>query len=346
MKPATRPNPRREGEPWLLVSAPGLPSVHARLRDLPRFLSDGDLVVVNDAATLPASLTGVHERTGQPIEVRLMRTLAEDLYLPRQWEVLTFGPGNWRSPTEARLPAPDWQEGDRIAWPGSMLRARITRRAHPRRRGSIEFLGPPKTWWQDLYRVGRPVQYSYLESDLALWDVQTLFAGPPVSVEAPSAAFTLRWEIVFELQKRGVEIVPLTHAAGISSTGDPLLDQELPLPERYDIPLATAEAVRRTRARGGRVIAIGTTVTRALESAALPEGVRAGPGVATLRLTPDRPRQVVQGILSGFHDEGASHLSLLASFLPAPELKQAYAAAEARGYLAHEFGDAMLVLAA
>lgn len=342
MKPATH----RERRPWLLVRALGQPTRHAGVEDLPQFLRAGDLLVINDAATLPASLTGVHQRTGQAIEVRLMACLSKDLSMPTEWEVLAYGAGSWRERTEARAPAPEFRVGDEFTWPSSGLRARVTRVLHPQRRGWVEFMSPHEELWRDLYRAGRPIQYSHLRDDLALWDVQTPFAGPPVSVEAPSAAFPLRWETLLALAAREVEVARLTHAAGISSTGDSTMDRELPLPERYDIPAATEEAIRRTRARGGRVIAVGTTVARALESAATPDGARGGPGVATLRLTPRRPLRLVQGILTGFHDKGASHLELLGSFLPHGELETAYREAEARGYLAHEFGDSMLILAA
>lgn len=134
-----------------------------------------------------------------------------------------------------------------------------------------------------------------------------------------------------------------------AAAGDPEIDAELPFPEQYWIPDDTAEAVNQARREGRRVIAVGTTVTRALESAALSDRmaggiVRPGPGIATLKMTPTFQRRVVSGILSGFHDSGASHLQMLGSFMEPVRLAQAYREAEERGYLAHEFGDSCLIL--
>jgi S-adenosylmethionine:tRNA ribosyltransferase-isomerase len=139
-------------------------------------------------------------------------------------------------------------------------------------------------------------------------------------------------------------VVALTHAAGVSATGCPVIDAALPLPERYQIPVATAEAVNRARRERRRVIAVGTTVVRALESAFHHGRVVAGEGVATLRLGPGTPLQVVDALLTGMHQPGESHYQLLAAFVDAPLLKRAFARAVEGGYLAHEFGDATLVL--
>jgi S-adenosylmethionine:tRNA ribosyltransferase-isomerase len=143
-----------------------------------------------------------------------------------------------------------------------------------------------------------------------------------------------------------VDVAVLTHAAGLSATGDPVLDDALPLPERYEIPEATVAAITDARAGGGRVVAVGTTVVRALEgSAASNRGrVRAGAGVTDLRIGSSHRPQVVDGLLSGIHDPGSSHFELLTAFAPRAFLESAAQHAEAAGYLAHEFGDACLVL--
>jgi S-adenosylmethionine:tRNA ribosyltransferase-isomerase len=141
-------------------------------------------------------------------------------------------------------------------------------------------------------------------------------------------------------------VLPLTHAAGPSSTGDPALDARLPLPEAYEIPEGTAAAVGDARARGSRVVAAGTTVVRALESAWSGGRVRAGAGVARLRLDAAHALRAVDALLTGMHEPGSSHFALLTAFAPAEVLERAHAAAEAAGYRAHEFGDSMFVCAA
>jgi S-adenosylmethionine:tRNA ribosyltransferase-isomerase len=179
---------------------------------------------------------------------------------------------------------------------------------------------------------------------LALWDVWTRIAGPPVAFEPPSAGFALDWRTLSTMRGRGVEFETITHAAGISSTGDEELDRLLPFDEPYRIPAATAEAVARAKARGGRVVAVGTTVVRALEHAAATCGtVRAGEGVATQRIGPESRLRVVDVILSGTHEAGTSHYELLRAFLDDETLRHTTAELDARGYLTHEFGDSVLI---
>jgi S-adenosylmethionine:tRNA ribosyltransferase-isomerase len=161
----------------------------------------------------------------------------------------------------------------------------------------------------------------------------------------PSAGRPLSWEILLALRRKGVRCASLTHAAGLSSTGDPAIDAALPLAERYEIPAATVRAVTETRARGGRVVAVGTTVVRALEGAALKDGgLRAGPGETDLIITPAFRPRVIDGILSGAHAAHESHFSLLAAFAGPNLLAAAAAHAERAGFLTHELGDSMLVL--
>jgi S-adenosylmethionine:tRNA ribosyltransferase-isomerase len=183
--------------------------------------------------------------------------------------------------------------------------------------------------------------------------VQTAYAGRPWAAEMPSAGRPLTWDIVLGLRRAGVDVAALTHAAGLSSTGDDALDRALPWPERYEIPRRTADAVRAARARGGRVIAVGTTVVRALEAAAYDEAdraaepaIRAGSGIATLRLALGYQPRVVSGLVSGLHVPGESHFELLSAFAPADQLRQAVALAAQHGLSAHELGDACLILPA
>jgi S-adenosylmethionine:tRNA ribosyltransferase-isomerase len=189
------------------------------------------------------------------------------------------------------------------------------------------------------------VQYAHRPEPLDLWTVQTAYAARPWSAEMPSAGRPLTWDVLLSLRRAGVGIARLTHAAGLSSTGDDALDRALPWPERYELPAATVDAIAATRARGGRVIAVGTTVVRALESAALDSGVlHAGSGIATLRLDASFPLQVVDGIVSGLHSPGESHFELLQAFAPRDRLVRAIDLAAANGLSAHELGDACLIV--
>jgi S-adenosylmethionine:tRNA ribosyltransferase-isomerase len=209
----------------------------------------------------------------------------------------------------------------------------------------VRFASEGARFWSALYRAGRPVQYSYLERPLELWDVQTSYAARPWAVEAPSAGFPLTGGVLAALQRRGVRLATLTHAAGLSATGDAALDALLPLGERFEIPAPTVSAIERARAHGARVIAAGTSVVRALEGRAL-EGagtLQPGAGETTLRIGPGYRRQVVHGLLSGMHEPAESHYALLQAFAPRPLLDEARVAAETWGYRGHEFGDACLI---
>lgn len=308
--------------------------------NLGRFLRAGDLVVVNDAATLPGSLAG-RSAEGAPIEARLAQPLGENRFL-----ALLFGAGDHRQRTEDRPPPPPLGEGAVLSF-GPELTA-VIERVSPlsARLVEIAFLSRGASLWAALYRHGRPVQYAYVPAPLALWDVQTRYASRPLSAEMPSAGRPLAWELLLDLARRGVRLAQVTHAAGLSSTGDPALDARLPLPEHFEIPEATARAVQETKARGGRVVAVGTTVTRALEGAALLGGgaLRAGSGVTDLVLGPGHVRAVVDGLFTGMHEPTESHFRLLGAFAPEAVLARAHAHAEAAGYSTHEFGDSMLIL--
>jgi S-adenosylmethionine:tRNA ribosyltransferase-isomerase len=192
-----------------------------------------------------------------------------------------------------------------------------------------------------LERHGRPIRYAYLPTPVPLAEYQTVFARDPGSAEMPSAGRPFTAELVVDLVVRGVGVAPITLHTGVSSqeVGEP------PQPERYRVPASTARAVNVTRAAGGRVVAVGTTVTRALESAAQENGiVRPAEGWTDLVLGPERPARVVNGLVTGWHAPGASHLNLLEA-VAGPELvERAYREAIRHRYLWHEFGDSCLLL--
>jgi S-adenosylmethionine:tRNA ribosyltransferase-isomerase len=211
---------------------------------------------------------------------------------------------------------------------------------------SLEFDVRDAPLWGALYRAGRPVQYAHTAHPLALWHVQTAYAARPWAAEAPSAGFALTWDLLLDLRRRGIGMTHVTQAAGLTSTGDQSLDARLPLAERYEVSKEAVRAIERAKQRGGRVVAVGTTVTRALEGAAANAGGRlaAGRGTTELILGPQTPRRVVDGIVTGVHDADTSHFRLLESFAPRALLERALALAEAQGYLGHEFGDLILIL--
>lgn len=332
--------PRDAGAERLLVVDAAGALGDARLADLPSLLAPGDLLVVNDAATLPASLFAETSR-GEPVELRLARALPSGA-----WQAVLFGAGDWRTPTEARRAPPLVHAGDRLLLSGDARADVLAVDAREPRLVTIAFEQRGAGFWRALYAAGRPVQYAYLERPLALWDVQSRFASRPWAVEAASAGRPLTWDTLVRLGRRGVGLASVTHAAGLSSTGSASLDARLPLPERFEVPARTAEAVAEARARGGRVVAAGTTVVRALEAQAARSGgaLEAGGGEATLRLGPSSALRVADAILTGMHEPGSSHFELLEAFAPRRVLLAALAHARAAGYLAHEFGDAMLVV--
>jgi len=166
-------------------------------------------------------------------------------------------------------------------------------------------------------------------------------------VEMPSAARPLRGHVLLALRRRGIGLATLTHAAGLSATGDPAIDAALPLPERYELPLATVHAIRAARARGGRVVAVGTSVVRALEDAVRKHGdgeLHPGGALAELVLSQATEPRVVSGLLTGIHMPGESHYRLLSAFCAPHTLARAAELAASEGYRMHEFGDAALLL--
>jgi S-adenosylmethionine:tRNA ribosyltransferase-isomerase len=339
VSPATWPREDPLAERLLVIDPRASRFADARVRDLPPRLRSGDLVVVNDAATLPASLRG--SARGEAVEARLVSRRADGT-----WDALLFGAGDWRTRTEDRPLPPRLTRGDVIAFaPGFSASIDAVSAASPRL-VTLRFDGDEASFWSSLYRHGRPIQYAYLERPLALWHVQTSYAARPWSSEMPSAGRPLTWDLLLALRKRGVGLAALTHAAGISSTGDAALDALLPMRESFDIPRATVDAIAQTKRRGGRVIAVGTSVTRALEGCARANGgaLVSGPGETDLVLSARDPLRVVGGLFTGMHDRTASHFELLQDFAPLTLIERAYAHAESRGFLGHEFGDSALFL--
>jgi S-adenosylmethionine:tRNA ribosyltransferase-isomerase len=317
----------------LLVATPAGIS-HARFAELPDHLCPGDLVVVNNSATVAGQLDAFHEGSGRVV-LHVGSSLDDG---DRVVELRT-------APDAARAVL-DAQPGDRVR----TGRVRLTLLAAYPEPGSSP-TGTGNRLWRArvtagdlavlLRRRGRPISYGYLDHHYPLAAYQSVFSTEPGSVEMPSAGRPFTDAVITRLVARGVGVAPITLHTGFSSQEA----GEAPQPEWYDVPEATARLVTSTRASGGRVVAVGTTVTRALESAVLSDGrVTARRGWTTRVVTPAEPPRVVDGLVTGWHDPGASHL-LLVEAVAGPELTQAaYDAAASTGYLWHEFGDSALLL--
>lgn len=328
----------------LLVSDP---LTHTTARQLPRFLTAGDLLVVNTSATLPAALVAgdlvVHLSTRLPggvwlVEVRrragegslrLDRPVGGDrVPLPggANLRLLSPFPADPAAPT---LPPRLWLAALDLPQPPDV-------QGPPA--GSGDGVARVHAW---LGRHGRPIRYGSTARAWPLSAYQTPYAAEPGSAEMPSAGRALTPELLTALMVRGVGVTPLVLHTGVSSqeAGEP------PYPEPYRVPAETAARVNAARAAGHRVVAVGTTVTRALETVAEPDGtVHPGHGWTDLVVTPDRGVRAVDGILTGWHDPRASHLALLEAVAGRERLARCYAAALAEGYRWHEFGDLLLLL--
>jgi S-adenosylmethionine:tRNA ribosyltransferase-isomerase len=319
---------------------------HHRFDELPMLLEPGDLVVVNDSRTLPASLLG-RTAGGSALEVRLAARAADKA---ERWAALPLGvPADGGDPalvpTDARPAPPPLPPGERLLFGGGLTATVLGRHEE----------APPLVWLafdtggerlaEALHRAGRPVRYAYVPRPWPLHHYQTMFAAAPGSAEMASAGRPFTVQTVRALRDRGVGLATISLHAGLSTYGDPAVDRRFVPPEAYRVPEATAAAVARCRAGGGRVVAVGTTVVRALETAAA-AGMRAGSGVTRLRIGPGHRLLAVDGLLTGLHEPEASHLDLLGAFVDPEVLGRAYTAALDAGYLWHEFGDVCLVIGA
>ena len=305
------------------------PTLHTRFDAIGDYLRSDDLLVVNNSRTLPAMLVAYDER-GRVLEVRLAHRRAEDL-----WDGLVLEGREHRG-----------EEGLQLTF-GEGLTARLLRR-----RSDLPFL------WQiqfdrcclpllDLiYRLGEPVRYSYVQGGFPLDLYQTVYASEPGSVEMPSAGRAFTWELLLKLQRQGIELAALSLHTGLSSTRDDTIDASHPnYDEEYHLPEATAQAINATHERGGRVVAVGTTVVRAVETSAQNNGrVGSARGWTNLRITSNYRLRAVDALLTGMHEPKASHLDLLSAFVTPDRLQAAYLEAIERGYLWHEFGDMNLII--
>ncbi len=265
------------------------------------------------------------------------------------WQAVVFGNGDWRVKTEERSPPPKIKVGMELVFTrDTELPILATIRSVAQlssRLIEIEIKNADSnTFWAWLYQYGKPVQYSYLNESLSLWSVQTKYSARPWAAEMPSAGRPLTWQMIQNLKQKGVQFARLTHSTGLSSTGDARLDRSFPLPELSDIPEQTIEVVLRTKRSGGRVIAVGTSVVRAIEGRIADGPMRAGINLTDLVITQDHRLKVIDGILTGVHELGESHFRLLEAFSPRSRLIEGLKLAENESYLTHEFGDSCLII--
>ena len=322
----------------LLVADADRGLTHTQFTHLSEHLRPGDVVVVNDSATVAAQLDGLSDRHG-PVVVHLATPLPDDT-----WVVEV------RRAPDADRAVLDAEVGDVLEVAAGVARLRLVA-PYPDPGSSPTGIG--NRLWQiktegDLAaaarRYGRPISYGYLADRYPLSDYQTVFGHRPGSAEMPSAGRPFTTELVTRLVAGGVMVVPVTLHTGVSSQEA----GEAPQAERFEVTATTAAVVNAARAGGGRVIAVGTTVTRALESAVEPErdGSRlvAARGWTSRVVTPADPPRIVDGLITGWHDPEASHLLLVEAVAGAELTQRAYAAAVDARYLWHEFGDTCVLL--
>jgi S-adenosylmethionine:tRNA ribosyltransferase-isomerase len=321
----------RRDDGRLLVSPGDGEPVHARFRELGAFLGEGDLLVVNTSATVPAALDGA--LATRPVVVHVSTALPGALWLI---EV--------RAPVAGGSSEPLVLGADRAGTLVDLAGGGVARLLAP-------YPGSQRLWVADLdlgepvidhlARHGRAIRYRYVPRDWPIDSYQSVFGDEPGSAEMPSAARPFTAEVVVDLVRRGVTIAPILLHTGVSS----LEGHERPYPERYRVGAHTAALVNATHAGGGRVIAVGTTVVRAIETVTDESGTaHPGSGWTELVVTPDRRPRGVDGLLTGWHEPEASHLLMLEAVGGRPAIRTAYRAAHDAGYLWHEFGDSHLIL--
>src|SRR5688572_420803 len=277
--------------------------------------------------------------SGASVEIRLVNYIEDS-----DWKAVLMGEGNWRIPTELRDLPELLAVGDVLQISSEFTAQILEVDAASSRLVTLRFSKQGAAMWSGIYGFGRPVQYSYLKRELRLWSVQTAYASRPWAMEMPSAGYPLNCRTLLNMKKSGIRLATLTHSAGLSAVGDEALDRLLPFAEHFEIPAPTIKAIDAARTAGGRVIAVGTTVARALEGSLIAHnGLAAGAGYTDLVLDRGFQPQIVDGILTGLHDPAQSHFRLLRAFADERLLRRAWRHATEAGYLCHEFGDACLI---
>ncbi|HEX3979200.1 MAG TPA: S-adenosylmethionine:tRNA ribosyltransferase-isomerase [Solirubrobacteraceae bacterium] len=303
---------------------------HAAFPELPEFLHAGDLVVVNLSQTLPAAVAAVRA-DGSAVRVHFATRAPK---LDDRWRVVELRSADGASPVRGRA-------GETIQLPAHLGGLALVAPYASGSRLMLARLDGPGTVGDLLNHHGEPIRYGYVTEQWPLEAYQNVYARVPGSAEMPSAGRPVTHRLISELATRGIAVAPITLHTGVSSPER----HEPPFPEDYEVPESTARLVNLTHGGGGRVIAVGTTVVRALETVARADGsVTAGAGWTSLVIDPDRGVHAVDGLITGWHEPEASHLWILAALAGEPFLERCYHAALDHGYLWHEFGDSHLIL--
>jgi S-adenosylmethionine:tRNA ribosyltransferase-isomerase len=323
----------RRDEVAMLVARRGDGRIwHDRFCSLPSILKPGDVVVVNTSATIPAALPARRE-DGGPVALHLSTRLPAGL-----WTVEVRA----RSGAGA-LPMGDRLGRERLSLPAGGRADLVAPLVAGDRRARlwVASLELPLPAMEYLHRYGAPVRYGTRPRRWGLRFYQSVYATEPGSAEMPSAGRPFTAEVITQLVARGIAVAPLLLHTGVSS----LEAGERPYEEYYSVGRHTATIVNALRAMGGRVVAVGTTTVRALETASDDTGrVHPGSGWTDLVITPARGVRVVDGLLTGWHEPNASHLDLVEAIAGRQLLERSYSAAVERGYLWHEFGDTHLIM--
>jgi len=335
-EPPERRGIRRDQVRLLVIERATGKIEHTRFDKIDSYLRQKDLLVFNSSRTLPASLRGCScgARHGPCMEVRLAEHLPDDSWLA----LLLCEQGD---PFGCGL-----REGMQIEFAEGLTAAVLARDANIPRLWKLHFSISGTQLVDLIYRLGKPIRYEYVSAPWDLDYYQTVYAKEPGSAEMPSAGRAFTWKLLLDLKRRGIESAYIILHTGLSSYMDDELDRAHPASEEeYFISQITAEKVNSARENGGRVIAVGTTVVRALESVADSDGcVNEKQGYTRLTINSQHRLKAVDGLLTGLHEPEASHLDLLSAFLSAEKIRAAYEEAIARKYLWHEFGDLNLIL--
>jgi S-adenosylmethionine:tRNA ribosyltransferase-isomerase len=335
-EPPERRGIRRDQVRLLVVDRTTGRIEHSRFDQISNYLRAGDLLVFNSSRTLPASLRGCEcsATHGPCMEVRLAERLPDGSWLA----LLVCEQGD---PFGCGL-----RSGMQIEFADGLAATVLERDANISRLWKLRFSISGTELIDLIYRLGKPIRYEYVSAPWDLDYYQTVYATEPGSAEMPSAGRAFTWKLLLDLKRRGIGSGYVVLHAGLSSYLDDELDRQHPASEEeYFVNRVTARKINQARERGGRVIAVGTTVVRALESAANENGsLTEVHGYTRLKIDHQHQLRSVDGLLTGLHEPEASHLDLLSAFLSPEKIHAAYDEAIARKYLWHEFGDLNLIL--
>lgn len=320
--PPERRGLRRDHVRMMVLSKETGKTNHDGFFHLDNYLDKGDVLVLNSSRTIPATLKGRNTATGKELEIRLAGKIDSS-----RWHALLIGE--------------EVKEGEEIIF-SRELRAVVDKTNTSSPLSIIRFSKSGTELMNEIYSVGEPVRYEYIDTPWNLEYYQTVFASHPGSVEMPSAGRAFTWELLFNLKKKGVKIAFIQLHTGLSYYLDEKWDHHPSKNnEEYHIPDESWSEIIQAKLTGKKVIAVGTTVVRALETAMITNELG---GWTNLFIHPGFQLQVSDGILTGLHEPEASHLAMLSAFISQEKLCAAYREAVAKKYLWHEFGDMNLIL--